>query len=185
MGSLAPGTGEFPSISTLDQSLTLSAFPPQQQSLANQQLMPTIEEEEVGEEVHVPQDELDPFMDSVEVEFGFGGRPVRRSHQHVNPHGIRPFAPSSAPAYMHGFDTFDSKTGRYTPPPSYDEAVSSGENYTPRGYPFGPLPPPGGPHLNISGMAPRDSSTPMLEGGQVHQHMYGLRYRTGSGSTLM
>ena len=178
LSSLAPGPGEFPSISSFDQSLIPSHHahvPPSPHEATRQIPMPTIPEEKS------PQD-LDPFMDSVEVEFGLDSRSAfSQPRAHVQrpqlPGHGPPLTPSSPPLNTHY--ELDSESGYHTPPPSYEAVVSGsymavdpGTQYFGEGsmgFEASNVPPKGPYDV------PRSSSTPLLRGSP--QDLMRLRYR--------
>ena len=87
--------------------------------------MPTIEEEDDTQETYSgDSDELDPFADSVEVEFGLNVLDSRLVHLHRQPprphvHPNRSSAPEMFGQYVHGEETHD------TAPPPYESVVGS------------------------------------------------------------
>ncbi len=216
--SIALGPEEFPSISNLDQSLTLPAFPPNMdRSMAPSHALPPIAEEGEGEGQMggkpMPE-ELDPFMDSVDLEFGFDfndgkttRRPVYRRPQHhfgtlqqpvpgfrssgLHRGRTRPLVTPSIARVQYSSDllrndNLEEISGRQTPPPSYDEAVSGGSarpyQYSHDGGSSSVEGVPS-PTMDAPGGIPRSSSTPVLgtaegDGGRGEPGL-GLRQRTG------
>lgn len=170
--SLAPGPGDFPSISRLDQSLAApTAQPPLHPAPWQPRQMPPTEEE-VGEE---PHDELDPLMDSIEVEFGFDfmDRQRRSRKKHHYPF---PRHPDASP-YTHAPQSWrpprepTSDSDQQTPPPSYEAVMAANTGYYPRGIqelqPRDYYPPSRGLQGNIEGLVPRSSSTPNVDDYQT------------------
>ena len=134
-----------------------------------------------------PQDDLDPFLDSVEVEFGKldfpNGRTTHGTTARSNPYGLSTSAPTSSSTfdpYAPSAPPLMDNSDHHIPPPRYEDVVSnSGSAQLPYSSSLGfetqyALPPRRTPmhEQATSGMIPRSSSTPLVEGTPT-----GPRYR--------
>ena len=131
-----------------------------------------------------PQDDLDPFLDSMEVEFGFpNSRTTHGTTARSNPYGLSTSAPTSSSTfdpYAPSAPPLMGDSGHHIPPPRYEDVVSnSGSAQLPYSSSLGfetqyALPPRRTPmhEQATSDMMPRSSSTPLVEGTPT-----GPRYR--------
>ena len=113
-------------------------------------------------------DDLDPFTDSVELEFGIETTDGRKGLRHrlrparqQMPHPLAQYS-ASAPVTGHTPQPQDD-TGRRSPPPSYNVAVAQG---TPVTYGTAHLYPDLSEDSNYQQAVPRSSSTPSVDGRQ-------------------
>lgn len=113
-------------------------------------------------------DDLDPFTDSVELEFGIETTDGRKALRHRSrparqqmPHPLAQYS-ASAPVPGHTPQPQDD-IGRRSPPPSYDVAVAQG---TPGTYGMAHLYPDLSEDSSYQQAVPRSSSTPSVDGRQ-------------------
>ena len=134
-----------------------------------------------------PQDDLDPFLDSMEVEFGRldfpNSRTTHATAARTNPYGLSTSAPTSSSTfdpYAPSAPPLMDDSHHHIPPPCYEDVVSNtGSAQLAYSSSLGfetqyALPPRRTPmhEQATGGMVPRSSSTPLVEGTPT-----GPRYR--------